>query len=111
MASRRSSLSPKASVAGTLHAPDPLPGGPALSGANFDWFRQRLHQLVGISLHPIKQTMVAARLGKRLRELGLDGYDDYRAHLEACVASDPEWHAFINALTTNKTDFFREPQH
>jgi chemotaxis protein methyltransferase CheR len=87
------------------------PVGPPLSQADFQWFRARLHRSVGIALHPLKQTMVAARLGKRLRQLGLSSYAAYRAHLQRCVDSDPECREFINALTTNKTDFFREPQH
>lgn len=55
--------------------------------------------------------MVAARLGRRLRRLGLVGYDDYRTYLQGRPAADPEWREFVNALTTNKTAFFREPQH
>ncbi|MFL5304727.1 MAG: CheR family methyltransferase [Polyangia bacterium] len=88
-----------------------LPAGPHLSAADFHWFRARLHRSVGIALQPVKQTMVAARLGKRLRQLGLSSYAQYRRHLESSGEGDPEWREFINALTTNKTDFFREPQH
>lgn len=55
--------------------------------------------------------MVAARLGRRVRRLGLGGYDDYRTYLQGRPATDPEWREFVNALTTNKTAFFREPQH
>jgi chemotaxis protein methyltransferase CheR len=91
--------------------PVELDPGPALSSADFDWFRGRIHDAAGIALHPLKRTMVAARLGRRLRRLGLGGYGAYRAYLQERSHEDPEWREFINALTTNKTAFFREPQH
>jgi chemotaxis protein methyltransferase CheR len=94
----------------TSRRSDPA-AGPALAPAEFEWFRAHLHQMAGIALQPLKQAMVAARLAKRLRRLGLPSYAAYRAHLQSCGPMDPEWRAFINALTTNKTDFFREGQH
>src|SRR3954468_10206985 len=89
----------------------PEPAAAALSSADFEWFRERIHQAAGIALHPLKQAMVTARLAKRLRRLGLGSYSEYRAYLQARGPTEPEWRAFINALTTNKTDFFREGQH
>lgn len=38
-------------------------------------------------------------------------YEEYRMLLEGLNKEDPEWQAFINMLTTNKTFFFREPAH
>ena len=54
--------------------------------------------------------MVYNRLVRRLRTLNIDDFGRYLALLE----SDPnsaEWQAFINALTTNLTAFFREAHH
>ncbi|GIX47032.1 MAG: chemotaxis protein methyltransferase [Candidatus Tectimicrobiota bacterium] len=50
------------------------------------------------------------RLGKRLRALGLPSFAHYLRYL-AADASGQERQQLIEALTTNKTGFFREPQH
>jgi chemotaxis protein methyltransferase CheR len=53
--------------------------------------------------------MVYSRLAKRLRVLGFGRFGDYLAQLED--REHPEWEHFVNALTTNQTDFFREAHH
>ncbi len=67
-----------------------------------------LHQRTGILLAPGKETLVMGRLDKRLRELGLASYGEYLTLLQ--TAGD-ELRIAIDALTTNETYFFREPQH
>ncbi len=54
--------------------------------------------------------MVQGRLAKRLRALKLDSYRDYLDYLVADT-DGTETTKFINALTTNKTEFFRESHH
>ncbi|MBY0461376.1 MAG: hypothetical protein K2V38_29010, partial [Gemmataceae bacterium] len=48
---------------------------------------------------------------KRLRALGLDSVGQYVRLLDGRPAGDPERQEFVNCLTTNKTDFFRESHH
>lgn len=66
--------------------------------------------LTGIVLAPNRSAMVEARLGRRLRALGLPDLGAYLGHLSA-----PEGRAeraeFISAITTNDSAFFREPHH
>lgn len=57
-----------------------------------------------------KRDMVYNRTVRRLRALGLDDFGRYLSMLEANQNS-AEWQAFINALTTNLTAFFREAHH
>jgi chemotaxis protein methyltransferase CheR len=65
----------------------------------------------GIALKPdVKEAMVVARLQKRLRKGGFDSFADYLQHVEG-DASGRELQVLIDALTTNHTGFFREPQH
>lgn len=66
---------------------------------------------VGIQLPPAKRTMVEGRLRKRVRALGLDTLDDYGRHLFEGGNLDGELVHLIDCVTTNKTDFFREPAH
>ncbi|MGQ4584436.1 CheR family methyltransferase [Lysobacter sp. F60174L2] len=68
-----------------------------------------IHQRAGIHLSAHKRDMVYSRLARRVRALGLAHFRDYLDALEA--DHGPEWEAFVNALTTNLTSFFRESHH
>ncbi|KGT90542.1 chemotaxis protein CheR [Erwinia typographi] len=81
-----------------------------LSDTHFKRISQLIYQRAGIVLADHKREMVYNRLVRRLRMLGIDDFGRYLALLES-DASSPEWQAFINALTTNLTAFFREAHH
>ncbi len=76
---------------------------------DFQTVRELIYARAGINLKSGKQEMVYSRLARRLRALKLDSFRGYLALLEDAGA--PEWEAFINAITTNLTHFFREPHH
>ena len=81
-----------------------------LSDVHFRRICQLIYQRAGIVLADHKREMVYNRLVRRLRLLGINDFGQYLALLE----SDPnsaEWQAFVNALTTNLTAFFREAHH
>lgn len=65
----------------------------------------------GISLSSSKHDLVRTRLRSRLTAHGFKSYREYRRLLDSLDSRDPEWELFTNLLTTNKTDFFREPKH
>ncbi|WP_070963775.1 CheR family methyltransferase [Vibrio sonorensis] len=69
------------------------------------WF---LHKNVGIYLSDRKRTMVYGRVSRQIRRLGLQRFAEYREVIER---DDEERISFINCLTTNKTQFFREYHH
>ncbi|AHG22033.1 chemotaxis protein CheR [Chania multitudinisentens RB-25] len=81
-----------------------------LSDLHFRKISQLIYQRAGIVLAEHKREMVYNRLVRRLRLLGLQDFGDYLALLES-DANSAEWQAFINALTTNLTAFFREAHH
>lgn len=76
--------------------------------SDFTRVRNLIYGYAGISLSPIKKEMVYSRLVRRLRALGHSSFEQYLAYLES---NDEEIEAFVNALTTNLTAFFREPHH
>lgn len=76
---------------------------------DFERVRTLIYQRAGIVLAPHKRDMVYSRLSRRLRTLGLQRFGDYLDRVDADV--DGELQAFINALTTNLTVFFREEHH
>lgn len=81
-----------------------------LSDTHFKRISQLIYQRAGIVLADHKREMVYNRLVRRLRTLNIDDFGRYMALLE----NDPnsaEWQAFVNALTTNLTAFFREAHH
>jgi chemotaxis protein methyltransferase CheR len=64
----------------------------------------------GIHLGEHKRDMVYSRLSRRVRALGLQRFCDYLDLVEEDDGAD-ETQAFVNALTTNLTSFFREAHH
>ena len=81
-----------------------------LSAAQFERISLLMYRLCGINLHHGKEELVKARLMKRLRKLGLSSFQHYLRYIER-DKSGQELAIMIDALTTNKTSFFREPQH
>lgn len=76
---------------------------------DFNRVRKLLHRHAGISLSDAKQELVYSRLSRRLRVTGLRTFAEYLQLLES--EPETEWEAFINAMTTNLTSFFREAHH
>lgn len=79
------------------------------TAADFERVRKMIYEHAGIALAPIKRDMVYSRLARRLRATGAATFAQYLNRLER--SNDPEWEAFVNALTTNLTSFFREAHH
>jgi len=79
------------------------------SDADFDRIKALIYKKAGISLHEGKHAMVYSRVSRRLRETGHRSFKSYLDWLEQHDGG--EWQAFINALTTNLTAFFREHHH
>lgn len=86
------------------------PLDPPLSPRAYAYIADLVHQRSRIRLGPDRQALVAGRLGRRLRALGLDTYDDYCRLLGSPAGAD-EVGALIDLISTNHTRFFREPAH
>ena len=82
-----------------------------LTQKEFRMFCDLIYAEAGISMSDAKYQLVASRLRKRLRHLGLDSYSRYYEYLHKQDRSGEERLKMINSLTTNKTDFFRERYH
>lgn len=82
----------------------------ALGEREFERIRERLYAVSGISLSDAKRTLVIARLSKIVRSMRLGSFDAYLEHLERHGTAD-DAQAFVNALTTNLTRFWREEHH
>lgn len=78
--------------------------------SDFKFVAKMVKDRSGIVLADNKHNMVYGRLARRLREVGLTTFKDYCDFL-ASPKGDDELMAFINAMTTNLTKFFRENHH
>jgi len=79
------------------------------SKRDFDEVRKLIYDHAGIALTEAKEDMVYSRVARRLRATGQRSFQAYLALLRQ--GNEEEWEAFVNSLTTNLTDFFREAHH
>jgi len=84
---------------------------PSMSEKDFKRFSEFIYAEVGIKLPPTKKTMIEARLQKRLRYTGMPDHSTYVDYLFSKEGMEKELFNLIDVVTTNTTDFFREPKH
>ena len=70
-----------------------------------------IYEKAGIRLGSEKKTMLEVRIKRRLKALDLHSYDQYCTYLFGRDGLKEELVSLIDVVTTNKTDFFREPGH
>lgn len=82
----------------------------SLSEREYEYLRQIVYQHSRINLGTDKTEMVARRVQKRLRALGLEDFEQYCAHLKADPSGE-ELTQLLDVISTNVTEFFRESEH
>ena len=81
-----------------------------LSDEEFNKLRRLVFDAAGISLSDAKRELVISRFSRRLRALNLSTFGEYY-NFVISPDGQSEMQNFVNSITTNKTDFFREPAH
>lgn len=82
-----------------------------LSSRNFEALSRYIYDYSGIKMPITKLTMLEGRLRRRLRATGIPSFNAYCDYLFKHGGIQKEAIFLIDAVTTNKTDFFREPKH
>jgi len=82
-----------------------------LNNKEFTKLSQFIERELGIRMPEIKRVMLESRLHKRLRALSLESFEEYCDYLFSEKGMRIEFPFMIDVVTTNKTDFFREPDH
>ncbi len=83
----------------------------SLTDKDFARLSSFIHSGYGIKMPEGKRVLLEARLRKRLRVLGMHSYTEYCDYLFSPEGAQNELVHMIDVITTNKTDFFREPKH
>lgn len=82
-----------------------------LSNADFDRLRALVYDESGIHLNAEKKTMLEIRIRRRLSHLEINSFTEYCKYVFRPEGKHQELIHLIDAVTTNKTDFFREAGH
>lgn len=85
--------------------------GTVMPEVDFKHFRKYIYEKCGVNLTPVKKTMLTLRLSKRMRTLGISSFGRYYDFVLSPKGQEEELVHMIDVVTTNKTDFFREPRH
>ncbi len=88
-----------------------IPNLLTLPQQEFERFSALIYKEAGIKLPPAKKTMLEARLQKRLKALQMHSFKEYADFVFSPEGQRQELIHLVDVVTTNKTDFFREPQH
>jgi len=94
---------------GSLHAMNARE--PSLSDGDYARLCELIYREAGISLGTQKKIMLEARIRRRLKALSLAGFGTYCDLVFSRNGLKEEIPQLIDVVTTNKTDFFREPKH
>jgi chemotaxis protein methyltransferase CheR len=87
-----------------------FPSEPPLTPEAYDFLAQLIYERSRIRLGADKHALMAGRLGQRLRTLGIADYDEYCRLLQS-PDGEGEIDSLIDLISTNHTEFFREPAH
>ncbi len=82
-----------------------------MSEKEFEKLSTFIYRETGIKMPPVKITMLQSRLQKRLRHLKIRTFGEYIDYVFGENGADAEIIHMIDVVSTNKTDFFREPVH
>ncbi len=87
-----------------------MTGFEEMTDAEFGLYQKLIHSTCGIHLTTAKKQLLISRLRKRMSALEISSFRVYREFIIKPENID-EFNLMLNAVSTNKTDFFRESVH
>jgi chemotaxis protein methyltransferase CheR len=82
-----------------------------LTEVDFNKLSKLINTNYGIKLPISKKLMIEGRLRKRLKANSIDTFNEYVEYVFSDIGIKKELVHMIDVVSTNKTDFFREPTH
>lgn len=83
----------------------------SLTDKQFNFLKNFIETECGIKMPHTKRQMLEGRLRKRVKYFGYSSYSDYIDFVFETEEGNLELINLIDVVTTNKTEFFREPEH
>ncbi|HKP94961.1 MAG TPA: CheR family methyltransferase [Fibrobacteria bacterium] len=81
-----------------------------LDTKSYNEFRTLVYDVSGITLGKGKEALVSSRIGKRMRQMGMDDFKTYLNMVRRDSGGEEIVH-LLDAISTNVTSFFRESAH
>ncbi|MCH8326953.1 MAG: protein-glutamate O-methyltransferase CheR [Candidatus Marinimicrobia bacterium] len=78
-----------------------------LTPEQFQELRDIIYSKTGIFFGENKVYLLENRLSRRIKELNMESFEDYIAHVKTQTSNSEEFHQIYNAVTINETFFFR----
>ena len=82
-----------------------------MSDKTFQSFKVFIESHIGIKIVDVKKVMIESRLMPRLKALEINNFKEYEEYFFSPEGQLVELSHFVDMVTTNKTDFFRENDH
>lgn len=76
----------------------------------FDNYRRYIYKEAGINIGEKKESLLIARVGKRMRALNIENYAQYLKYVKFDKTGEEKLE-LLDAISTNVTHFFREYEH
>lgn len=83
----------------------------SLNSKDFNRLSAFIMHEYGIKMPPVKKIMLQSRLQKRLKALNMTDFKEYVDYVFSAKGQKEEVIHMMDVVSTNKTDFFREPIH
>jgi chemotaxis protein methyltransferase CheR len=74
---------------------------------DYEWFKGEVYKLSGIDLSCYKEKQMRRRIEALIRKYGMEPYESY---LQAIKTKSDMYNEFINYLTINVSEFYRNPE-
>lgn len=74
---------------------------------DYEGFKKGVFELSGINLDFYKERQMQRRIYSLMRK---NAYEDYKEYLHALAVDEELYHEFINYLTINVSEFYRNPE-
>jgi chemotaxis protein methyltransferase CheR len=87
------------------------PAGAGISDKDFERLCALILSRSGIRISIGKKILLEGRMARRMKACGIANYRDYCDYVFSSNGMAAELTPMLDAITTNKTDFFREPWH
>lgn len=85
--------------------------GPLMHDRDFKRFSELIYTVCGIKMPKAKRCLLESRLQKRLRALNMKDFSQYCDYVFSPRGQEEEMCNLIDVVSTNTTEFFREPGH